>query len=1188
MKKSRFACSIVSFLCVLVAQTAVAQFDFTLASSYCINQNVSLSASNAPYSNVEWDFCVQRFSDNLEVEVSVEIPGGERNLGMDFIKHDGTWYGVVTSWSGNKLFRLAFTNGLNNPPTAVVDLGNPGGLLNQPVSIGLVRRNGIVYALVQNWGNSSLVRIKFDDGITGVTRSANTVYSTFGSSMSKMEIIDNALELKAIAVTSDAKIHVVDFQNNIDRSITTGDVLKTNAVNGISDTREIEMVKENGNWYAFIASFGVGTVARIDFGTDIMTGIKATQLVVTNNIYDNGFIDNLEILRNGKEFHLHVATYQGNLYKVNLGENITTSGIITGAVSYGGSGGFSQGYAMKFVRDNAEWNGFIMNDIQSKLYSITNGSECHSSLTYSDNLNPKITYSADGNFPISLVSYDMNGNSETIVKSATVVALAAPTVDFAYQNMCAQNDVTFTPQNGPNNIVTYSWNFDDSTTPSTDINPVHQFASAGEYDVSLEITASNTCSNRIVKTVKIYTRPTASFTLPGGLLCTNNEFMFENTTSDVYEGHLEYQWYVDNTLVSTSRNLTRSFDNTGAKTIKLRTSIPGCGDDEVQTTSSFQAGPSIDFSVLGSCEDAIVRFGKIISEPVTQVNWNFDDGASSNQENPDHAFENAGVYSVQLIATSLSGCNNSKTKTVSIYSRPIPDFSIHAPPQSCSGSATPFVNATPSLSDSEINSWRWNFGDANSATNLSEIKTPTHTFMVAGNYTIELKAKSTKGCESVLQKQISIAQSPIAEFSNSATCLNAPATFTASANNLKSYYWEVGTSYYLTSSTNHTFNSTGEQPVKLTVTGDNLCTTSVTRKVSVPIPLEPTFSVWKNCVGYETEFKDITTGADPIAWRQWKIGTTVKENVGQLTYTPTGTEPIATRLTVKGQSGCQYSKDLIVPIWKAPVAKFTVSPVSGAIPLRVEVDNQSSEASDFSWSFHDGTITNSNGIEPYHVFVTTGEHAIELKARNAVGCESTSSKMINAEIPAPDVQVKLITLSQNPDKTLKAIVTLQNDGNTIINDLPVKIDLSGGLLLRETVRGPLLPDEQYNLVLSYGITKSQDLEFLCAETDLANDLVTTGNRSCIQFEKKPLILTSYPNPVTDILNIEWISTVQHKVNIVITDGFGKALLQKEIDAAEGLNQQYLDVHDLKAGIYFLVINDGSTIKTQRILISAKN
>jgi hypothetical protein len=60
------------------------------------------------------------------------------------------------------------------------------------------------------------------------------------------------------------------------------------------------------------------------------------------------------------------------------------------------------------------------------------------------------------------------------------------------------------------------------------------------------------------------------------------------------------------------------------------------------------------------------------------------------------------------------------------------------------------------------------------------------------------------------------------------------------------------------------------------------------------------------------------------------------------------------------------------------------------------------------------------------------------------------------------------------------------------------------------------------------------------------------------------------------------------VNIVITDGFGKALLQKEIDAAEGLNQQYLDVHDLKAGIYFLVINDGSTIKTQRILISAKN
>jgi hypothetical protein len=350
--------------------------------------------------------------------------------------------------------------------------------------------------------------------------------------------------------------------------------------------------------------------------------------------------------------------------------------------------------------------------------------------------------------------------------------------------------------------------------------------------------------------------------------------------------------------------------------------------------------------------------------------------------------------------------------------------------------------------------------------------------------------------------------------------------------------------------------------------------------------LVPAFSVWKNCVGYEAEFKDNTTGADPIAWRQWNIGGTITENNEVVKFTPSKAEPLATTLTVKGTSGCMYAKQSNVSVWKAPVSKFNVTPQNGAVPLLVEVDNLSEEASKFRWTFNDGTVTYSEASEPTYSFTTVGEHSIELKASNNVGCESVSSRIIDAQIPAPDVEIKLITISQNPDKTLKVIVTLQNNGNTIVRNLPIRIDLAGQLLLNEMVEGPLNPKQQYNHIPGYGIPKS--LDFLCAETDLENDINAGGNRSCVQLEKTELILSPYPNPATDRLNIEWIAAEARKVSILITDGFGKALLQKELDATAGLNQHYFDVRELNAGLYFLVINDGFTVKTERILISPKN
>jgi PKD repeat protein len=1152
---------------------------FTAPTAACLNERIEIVNTSTAHTSSIWDFCHQDLASTPSITPVVTVPstGSYFYHAIRIVYDNGIWVGFASDMNGTKLYRLNFGADPNSTPD-IQQVSNLGTSITSPGPLDIVQENGTWYIFILNVFQNKVSRLVMGDGLLQNPTAVTDLGNLGGASTPiGIKIVQSTSNFVFISNLGNNSVSVVDFGTTLSGNPVNSHTL-TNAA--IDQPCGIDLVNTSTGWKGVISSFqGSGNVIIANFGSDLWSTPSYQALGTMPDGRE------VKVAREGLEYSIFVRSQNNGIYKARMSPDFSAleslSRISTNLLQ-------ETSRSLEIIRHSPNWKVFTIGATTGVIHRLDFESQCDTqiSMPFSPEETPSaLKFIQAGNYQVELTARDASNRIAVEGKLITVSTNQAPQGEIGYsENRCVGNsNDLFVMTNAT--IQSYDWNFGDMTLSAAS-SPSHTYSNSGSYDLSVKVTDDHGCRNTFQSSIKIYDEPVATFALPSGILCTNNDLIFENQTSDNFDGLLEYEWYVNGALSGTDRNLATQFTTTGTKSIKLVTAIPGCESYSMQSTASLMAGPVIDFSYTGICEDAPTYFQRRIQETVTSFSWSFPDGHAVSGNDPDHTFSTPGQYTVSLTAVSPNGCNNSKSRLITIYSRPAPDFSTNPPPLSCTGNQTPFTNLTPAVTDSQIASWRWNFGDPNSSANILETQSASHLYASAGNYTVELKAKTDQGCENVIQKQITIAQSPSADFTATPTCMGLPASLSSTGADIKSYYWETGTAYYVTKSISHTFNSLGEQSVKLTVTGTNNCNATVNRKLTVPIPLVPTLSVWKNCVGYETEFKDNTTGTDPIVWRQWNIGGTITENAELVKFTPSKSEPLATTLIVKGASGCMYSKQSNVSVWKAPVSKFNVTPQSGAVPLLVEVDNLSDDASTFHWAFNDGTVTYSETVEPTYSFTTIGEHSIELKASNSVGCESVSSRIIDAQIPAPDVEIKLITISQNPDKTLKVIVTLQNNGNTIVRDLPVRIDLAGQLLLNEMVEGPLNPQQQHNHIPGYGIPKS--LDFLCAETDLENDINAGGNRSCIQLEKAELILSPYPNPATDRLNIEWIAAEARKVSILITDGFGKALLQKELDATAGLNQHYFDVRELNAGLYFLVINDGFTVKTERILISPKN
>lgn len=209
-----------------------------------------------------------------------------------------------------------------------------------------------------------------------------------------------------------------------------------------------------------------------------------------------------------------------------------------------------------------------------------------------------------------------------------------------------------------------------------------------------------------------------------------------------------------------------------------------------------------------------------------------------------------------------------------------------------------------------------------------------------------------------------------------------------------SYSWSPITGLNNATIANPTFDGSIAGVTNYTLTA-SFGSCSATDNVTVTIYALPiiTFSsdITSGCNPQEITFNNTTLNSSDCTWNFEGIGSqntcgTVIQN-----YTNPGVFDVS--LTVTDLNGCVntlLNSDMIT-IFPQPVASFDATPteLSAYNPL-VETDNNSSNATNYSWDFGDGFT--SNGVNPSHTYPDkSGTYVIVLYATNGICIDSAET-----------------------------------------------------------------------------------------------------------------------------------------------------------------------------------------------------
>jgi PKD repeat protein len=1153
-------------------------------STACLNQNILLSNNSTNSTSYEWDFCSNDSETLIVNEDLATITGISAGYGYKLIESDGSWYGFAVSQANNSIFRLNFGNSPLNTPS-ITNLGNPilagsspaTGSLTDPIGIEIYNYLGNWYGFVGLFNqNAGIVRLDFGSSITNSPTASNLGMFGLSGRFWGAKVVEESANLILVIINRNTNSIVrVNYGNSFNNTPDNATDVYVSPIAGANLTPGFDLIKVNNDWIALATSFFTNSIFQVKFPNSILNAavIEGEYLIGVNRPLQ------VKILKEGVHYVAAVASVtsadeDAQLKLIDYKDLNSTPSEIT-----------HTGLATMRAIDMIRYKGKTVAQgvgLTAKLKNLVFQSTCGSSVDFSQEIQPDLKYTASGLKNIELTAFNSTGSKSAAATSLTISPLHSPTVSFTTDGVvCKNSPINFSVAS--NDLASAFWSFGDAST-STQTNPSHSFSNSGIYDVSVEVTASNNCVNTFSSEIKLYVPPISSFVSPSGLVCTNNEFTFTNTTIDNFDGNLTYQWYVDNNATATTRDLKYTFASGGSNDIKLKAAIPGCFNESTQTINGIQTGPVVDFSISGKCETEVVSFTNNSSG--TSHSWNFGNGNTSSQTSPTQTFSAKGNYLVSLQTNGANGCISTLSKNLTIYSKPQPNFSLNLPPFSCAGSLSQFTNSTPTLTDSNISNWSWNFGDA--ANGTSSVRDPGYMYSAAGDYTVSLLAKTNFGCETTLQKSVTVSPSPVASFTNAAACLNQGTKFTdGSGVSIKSWLWTIDASTYSFNNPTHVFSASGPHSVSLAVTGNNNCISTISKTVTVPLPVSINFSSQNLCEDQATTFQDTTpTSLDAPGTWSWDVGGLATKTGASTSYafSESGTYPV--KLTSTRQSGCIYSISKNVAITATPIAKFSPSPEWGTPPLSVQFLNESTGATTFQWKFNDKNNSTSAVLSPVFQFNEIGEYVIDLTATSAQGCSNTFSNKVSVVIPSLDVDLRELTLIKDETSgAYQMMVTIKNLSNYPLDKINVLVFISGNATIRETINARIIPNGEVTRLLSNQILPGASTTYLCAELDVVNDRDELNNKKCEPLDAKPVVFSPYPNPSAGSFQFDWIAAEKEDAYFEISNSMGQTVLQQSVTATQkGLNQIQVDLRSLSAGTFYFKFISGSVSRTLPISI----
>ncbi len=381
------------------------------------------------------------------------------------------------------------------------------------------------------------------------------------------------------------------------------------------------------------------------------------------------------------------------------------------------------------------------------------------------------------------------------------------------------------------------------------------------------------CGVRISDSAKITVNPLPVPSFSNSTACLNTATAFNDQTS-ISPGNLNnatYNWDFDNGNGSTSKNPQHTFAAAGSYNVSLKvTTAAGCVDSITQPVTVNRL-PQVNFNTQDVCFPENASFTNLSfvagGGTISQYTWDFDNGNTSNNQNPAESFASAGVYQVMLTAQTAQGCADSIVKPLEVKPKPQASFSADS---TCLGSPMNVVNAS-SVSAGNL-TYLWRFGNGINDT----LAQPTYTYPSTGTYTVVLEVNSNAGCSDTATQQVRVFEQPQADFSFSDICLNYTAAFTDLATNTGTspvYDWQFGDgNSAVVSQPQHVYNASGSFSVTMQVTTAQGCSDSESKFIQVHANPTAAFSAADICLGSDADFQNQTSLTAGSATYNWDFG----------------------------------------------------------------------------------------------------------------------------------------------------------------------------------------------------------------------------------------------------------------------------------------------------------------------------
>lgn len=1161
--------------CCLTAQSQCPLVNFSLQASACSSESIGIQNSSAA-GQYDWDYCTGDLNTTPTAQNLYTLSGAVGRPAMDIAKDGMTWYGFVTGTYTNTLYKLIFDNGLTNPPGSVQNLGDLSGLLNQPGALRIIKQAGNWFGLLHNTTTGEIIKLSFGNSLSNPL-TTSVLVSGIGSANTGMAFGHDAVNgwVGIISIPGN-QFQMVRLGDNLSVP-TPADILTTSSVPNPNGLLDVDLIQSCGQWFGFASNLGNGNIYRLSFGTNLF------QQPVIDQLTDLGGINGgrLRAMKEGDNYFLMVTSLGGSFFKISMGTDLNVlNPPVTNEGNFGAA--LQNSFGLAVAKKNSVWTISVVDQGSGKVSTVQYPNNCSVTVLGDDPASPIVKYTQAGIYQVGLTATNAGGISSSLTKSVTVSSLVAPDINFASQNVCANNNVNFTSVNTSGNLNSYLWNFGDAATSSNQ-NPSHVYTSASIFPVKLTVNASNGCNNFVPKSLKIYNAPIADFALPAvSPICTNQNYLLLNSSTSETGSNPTWEWRLNGALVSSQKDFTTTF-TPFAQDIKLKALIPGCENEKTKTIPIVSAGPTVNFSTSDNCKGNSVLFSNTTTNADAGYVWTFDDGTTSTVASPSHIYLSPNTFQVTLTASNIAGCKNFLTKPVKIYSLPAPAFSIGLPPFSCSNSSTPFQNTTPALTDSNITSWNWQFGVPGSTSTLQQ---PSYTYASAGNYSVVLTATSDQSCTATLTKSVVIAASATADFTSGPSCINQSTKFSdASTGTIASRSWTIGTGTFTTTNPAYTFTSSGSFPTTLNVTSSNGCINVKTKATVVPVVPVQNFSMSNPCARKNAIFTDATSSPSDVvtAWNWNFDGNSATGNPAQFIFDVQGI--FTTKLTTTHTSGCKYTLSRDVLINPTPTAGFTASPDRGGPPLTVQFINTSQQANSYAWKFFDKVTATSTRISPIYTFASLGNYSAELTATNTQGCSDVFSAPIIVLVPSIDLILKDFSLVNDAvTGKQKGQVTIFNNSNVPIVSVEVSMFLADKSVVNETITLNLNPGQVVSKALSFTLSSDQfDFNYLCAKINSEKDIQQDNNKRCINIGITDHFFRPYPNPSVGMMYVDWVSENAGSARLIVFDSMGKKSYEWETPSQAGLNQSVLDLTFLTCGMYYITIETSGGKSSARFI-----